>query len=56
MKTTWTCWCRCFRAYGIYLITQDAQQASGELVQAISRGKARLKRISDIKAGIETAA
>jgi len=45
-----------FRAYGIYLITEDAQQASGELVQAISKGKARLKRVSDIKAGIETAA
>lgn len=45
-----------FRAYGIYLITEDARQASGELMQAIDKGKARLKRISDIKAGIETAA
>ena len=45
-----------FRAYGIYLITEDAQQASSELLQAIDKGKARLKRITDIKAGIETAA
>ena len=45
-----------FRAYGIYLITEDAQQASGEVLQAIDKGKARLKRITDIKAGIETAA
>ena len=45
-----------FRAYGIYLITEDAQQASSELLQAIDKGKARLKRINDIKAGIETAA
>lgn len=45
-----------FRAYGIYLITEDAQQASGEVLQAIDKGKARLKRITDIKAGIDTAA
>lgn len=45
-----------FRAYGIYLITEDAQQASSELLQAIDKGKARLKRITDIKAGIDTAA
>ncbi|OBV38206.1 hypothetical protein [Janthinobacterium psychrotolerans] len=45
-----------FRAYGIYLITEDAQQASSELVQAIDKGKARLKRTTDVKAGIDTAA
>ncbi|MGK5027323.1 hypothetical protein [Janthinobacterium sp. RB2R34] len=45
-----------FRAYGIYLITEDARQASRELEQAIAKGKARLKRITDIKAGIDTAA
>ena len=44
-----------FRAYGIYLITEDAQQASSELLQAINKGKARLKRITDIKAGMDPA-
>ncbi|MED5595985.1 hypothetical protein [Janthinobacterium sp. P210006] len=45
-----------FRAYGIYLAAEGAQQARGEIEGAIAKGKAQLKRIADVKAAIGAAA
>ena len=45
-----------FRAYGIYLIAEGAEQARGEIEGAIAKGKLQLKRIADVKAAIGTAA
>ncbi|MGK5078866.1 hypothetical protein [Janthinobacterium sp. HLX7-2] len=45
-----------FRAYGIYLIAEGAEQARADIEGAIAKGKAQLKRIADIKAAIGAAA
>lgn len=45
-----------FRAYGIYLIADGAQQARGDIEGAIAKGKLQLKRIADVKAAITAAA
>ena len=45
-----------FRAYGIHLIAEGAEQARGEIEGAIAKGKLQLKRIADVKAAIGTAA
>lgn len=45
-----------FRAYGIYLIAEGAQQARSDIEAAIAKGKTQLKRIADIKAAIGAAA
>lgn len=45
-----------FRAYGITLIAEGAEQARGEIEDAIAKGKLQLKRIADVKAAITAAA
>lgn len=45
-----------FRAYGITLIAEGAEQARGEIEDAIAKGKLQLKRIADVKAAISAAA
>ena len=45
-----------FRAYGITLIAEGAEQARGEIEDAIAKGKLQLKRIADVKAAIAAAA
>ncbi|OEZ73726.1 hypothetical protein JAB5_20380 [Janthinobacterium sp. HH103] len=45
-----------FRAYGIYLTAEGAEQARVDIEGAIAKGKSQLKRIADIKAAIGTAA
>ncbi len=45
-----------FRAYGIYLTAEGAEQARGDIEGAIAKGKLRLKRIADVKAAIAAAA
>ncbi|WP_300757640.1 hypothetical protein [Janthinobacterium sp.] len=45
-----------FRAYGISLIAEGAEQARSDIEGAIAKGKAQLKRIADVKAAIGTAA
>ena len=45
-----------FRAYGITLIAEGAQQARSDIEGAIAKGKAQLKRIADVKAAIGAAA
>lgn len=45
-----------FRAYGIYLTSEGAEQARGDIEGAIAKGKAQLKRIADVKAAIAAAA
>ncbi|PLY40610.1 hypothetical protein CSZ94_20005 [Janthinobacterium sp. ROICE36] len=45
-----------FRAYGIYLTVDGAEQARGDIEGAIAKGKLQLKRIADVKAAIAAAA
>jgi len=45
-----------FRAYGISLIAEGAEQARSDIEGAIAKGKAQLKRIADVKAAISAAA
>ncbi|MBB5609476.1 MULTISPECIES: hypothetical protein [unclassified Janthinobacterium] len=45
-----------FRAYGISLIAEGAEQARSDIEGAIAKGKAQLKRIADVKAAIGAAA
>ena len=45
-----------FRAFGITLIAEGAEQARGDIETAIARGKQQLKRIADVKAAISAAA
>lgn len=45
-----------FRAFGITLIAEGAEQARGDIETAIAKGKLRLKRIADVKAAISAAA
>ena len=45
-----------FRAYGIYLTAEGAEQARGDIERAIAKGKLQLKRIADVKAAIAAAA
>ncbi|MDN2709717.1 hypothetical protein O0880_09820 [Janthinobacterium sp. SUN118] len=45
-----------FRAFGIVLIAEGAEQARGDIDAAIAKGKAQLKRIADVKAAINAAA
>lgn len=45
-----------FRAFGIVLIAEGAEQARSDIHTAIARGKVQLKRIADVKAAISAAA
>ena len=45
-----------FRAYGISLIAEGAEQARGDIEGAIAKGKLQLRRIADVKAAIAAAA
>lgn len=45
-----------FRAFGITLIAEGAEQARGDIETAIARGKQQLRRIADVKAAISAAA
>lgn len=45
-----------FRAYGITLTAEGAEQARSDIEGAIAKGKAQLKRIADVKAAIGAAA
>jgi len=45
-----------FRAYGISLIAEGAEQARSDIEGAIAKGKAQLKRIADVKAAISASA
>ena len=45
-----------FRAYGIYLTAEGAEQARSDIEGAIAKGKLQLKRIADVKAAIVAAA
>nr|WP_314634854.1 hypothetical protein [uncultured Janthinobacterium sp.] len=45
-----------FRAFGITLIAEGAEQARGDIETAIARGKQQLKRIAEVKAAISAAA
>ena len=45
-----------FRAFGITLIAEGAEQARGDIEGAIAKGKSQLKRIADVKAAISAAA
>lgn len=45
-----------FRAYGIYMTAEGAEQARGDIERAIAKGKLQLKRIADVKAAIAAAA
>ncbi len=45
-----------FRAFGISLIAEGAEQARADIDTAIARGKQQLKRIADVKTAISAAA
>lgn len=45
-----------FRAYGITLIAEGAEQARSDIEGVIVKAKAQLKRIADVKAAIGAAA
>lgn len=45
-----------FRAFGITLIAEGAEQARTDIDAAIAKGKLQLKRIADVKAAISAAA
>ena len=45
-----------FRAFGISLIAEGAEQARADIDSAIARGKQQLKRIADVKTAISAAA